>query len=168
MNRLLSLVDESKSERERLLAKCEDLETKVGAHEARQELLESVAQELKEHIEKLEEEKTNAEQELNGKTESELELLGRVSELQEELSNALEQMKELGGGEETKQGADNDLEREKEALQKQLNESYVQISALKVGISNSALFSLYRGATFSRHFAFQKSLLECETCFFFF
>ena len=135
VNRLLQLVDQAKSDREQLVMKCDEMELKLREYETRQELLEDVTKELKEHIEKIEEKKNSLEDELNGKAENELELLRRVSELQDELANTLERLKEQ---EETKRGLDakqqdeKDLEREKDALQKQLYDSFLQISSQKV------------------------------------
>ena len=135
VNRLLQLVDQAKSDREQLVMKCDEMELKLREYETRQELLEDVTKELKEHIEKIEEKKNSLEDELNGKAENELELLRRVSELQDELANTLERLKEqeeTKGGLDAKQQDEKDLERERDALQKQLYDSFLQISSLKV------------------------------------
>ena len=66
-------------------------------------------------------------------------MLAQIKDLQDELTKALEALKasdelkeRLQEDLETSEETQKDLEREKGAIQKQLNESFLQISALKV------------------------------------
>lgn len=138
-NKLMELVEQVRSERENLASKCKELEGKLSGDVQSKEEMQAAIEELGMRLKELEQSNIELEKELSAKSQSEIDLLAQIKDLQDELTKTLEAFKEaqevkdklqedLETGEETQK----DLEREKEAMQKQLNESFLQISALKV------------------------------------
>ena len=138
-NRLMELVEQISVERDNLARKCKDFEEKTNADDESNEDWQSVVEGLKTRLIKSEEDTQELSKELSAKSQTELDMLMQIKELQDELAKELEaltqaqQMKDklkedLVISEETQR----DLEREKETIQKQLNEAFLQISALRV------------------------------------
>ena len=138
-NKLMELVEQARSEREDLANKCKELEGKLGVDEQSKEEMQAAIEELGTRLKELELSNIELEKELTAKTQSEIDLLAQIKDLQDELTKTLEAFKEaqelkdkLQEDLETSEETQKDLEREKEAIQKQLNESFLQISALRV------------------------------------
>lgn len=138
-NKLMELVEQARSEREDLASKCKELEGKLSVDEQSKEEMQAATEELGTRLKELELSNNELEKELSAKTQSEIDLLAQIKDLQDELTKTLEAYKEaeelkdkLHEDLETSEETQKDLEREKEAMQKQLNESFLQISALKV------------------------------------
>lgn len=138
-NKLMELVEQARSEREDLASKCKELEGKLSVDEQSKEEMQAATEELGTRLKELELSNKELEKELSAKTQSEIDLLAQIKDLQDELTKTLEAYKEaeelkdkLHEDLETSEETQKDLEREKEAMQKQLNESFLQISALKV------------------------------------
>jgi len=138
-NKLMELVEQARSEREDLASKCKELEGKLSVDEQSKEEMQAAIEELGTRLKELELSNIELEKELSAKTQSEIDLLARIKDLQDELTKTLEAFKEaqelkdkLHEDLETSEETQKDLEREKEAMQKQLNESFLQISALRV------------------------------------
>lgn len=138
-NKLMELVEQVRSEREDLASKCKELEGKLGVDEQSKEEMQAAIEELGIRLKELEQNNIELEKELSAKSQSEIDLLAQIKDLQDEMTKTLEGFKEaqelkdkLQEDLETSEETQKDLEREKEAIQKQLNESFLQISALKV------------------------------------
>lgn len=138
-NKLMELVDQARSEREDLASKCKQLEGKISDDEQSKEEMQAAIEELGTRLKELELSNMELEKELSAKTQSEIDLLAQIKDLQDELTRTLEAFNELQEVKdklhedlETSEETQKDLDREKEAMQKQLNESFLQISALKV------------------------------------
>ena len=138
-NKLMELVEQVRSEREDLASKCKELEGKLNVDEQSKEGMQAAFEELGARVKELELSNIEMEKELTAKTQSEIDLLAQIKDLQDELTKTLEGFKEtqesrdkLQEDLETSEETQKDLEREKETLQKQLNESFLQISALRV------------------------------------
>ena len=138
-NKLMELVEQARSEREDSASKCKELEEKLSGGERSKEEIQSGIEELETRLKESEQSNIELEKELNAKSQSEIDLLAQIKDLQDELTKTLESYKvaqekraKLQEDLETSEETQKDLEREKEALQKQLNESFLQISALKV------------------------------------
>lgn len=138
-NKLMELVEQARSEREDLASKCKELEGKLSVDEQSKEEMQAATEELGTRLKEFELSNNELEKELSAKTQSEIDLLAQIKDLQDELTKTLEAYKEaeelkdkLHEDLETSEETQKDLEREKEAMQKQLNESFLQISALKV------------------------------------
>lgn len=138
-NKLMELVEQVRSEREDLASKCKELEGKLSVDEQSKEEMQAAIEELGTRLKELELSNIELDKELSAKTQSEIDLLAQIKDLQDELTKTLEAFKEaqelrdkLQEDLETSEETQKDLEREKEAMQKQLNESFLQISALRV------------------------------------
>lgn len=138
-NKLMELVDQARSEREDLASKCKLLEGKLSDDKQSKEEMQAAIEELGTRLKELELSNMELEKELSAKTQSEIDLLAQIKDLQDELTRTLEAFNELQEVKdklhedlETSEETQKDLDREKEAMQKQLNESFLQISALKV------------------------------------
>lgn len=138
-NKLMELVEQARSEREDLASKCKQLEGKLSDDEQSKEEMQAAIEELGTRLKELELSNMELEKELSAKTQSEIDLLAQIKDLQDELTRTLEAFNELQEVKdklhedlETSEETQKDLDREKEAMQKQLNESFLQISALKV------------------------------------
>lgn len=149
-NKLMELVEQVRSERENLASKCKELEGKLGVDEQSKEEMQAAIEELGIRLKELEQNNIELEKELSAKSQSEIDLLAQIKDLQDELTKTLEGFKEaqelkdkLQEDLETSEETQKDLEREKEAMQKQLNESFLQISALKVSWRRFACFIFY-------------------------
>lgn len=138
-NKLMELVEQARSEREDLASKCKQLEGKLSDDKQSKEEMQAAIEELGTRLKELELSNMELEKELSAKTQSEIDLLAQIKDLQDELTRTLEAFNELQEVKdklhedlETSEETQKDLDREKEAMQKQLNESFLQISALKV------------------------------------
>lgn len=138
-NKLMELVEQARSEREDLASKCKLLEGKLSDDKQSKEEMQAAIEELGTRLKELELSNMELEKELSAKTQSEIDLLAQIKDLQDELTRTLEAFNELQEVKdklhedlETSEETQKDLDREKEAMQKQLNESFLQISALKV------------------------------------
>lgn len=138
-NKLMELVEQARSEREDLASKCKQLEGKLSDDDQSKEEMQAAIEELGTRLKELELSNMELEKELSAKTQSEIDLLAQIKDLQDELTRTLEAFNELQEVKdklhedlETSEETQKDLDREKEAMQKQLNESFLQISALKV------------------------------------
>ena len=138
-NKLMELVEQVRSERENLASKCKELEGKLSVDEHSKDEMQGAMEELGTRLKELEQNNIELEKELSAKSQSEIDLLAQIKDLQDELTKTLEAFKDaqefrdkLQENLETNEETQKDLEREKEAMQKQLNESFLQISALKV------------------------------------
>lgn len=138
-NKLMDLVEQVRSEREDLASKCKELEGKLSGEERSKEGIQSAIEELGTRLKESEQSNIELEKELSAKSQTEIDLLAQIKDLQDELTKTLEAYKvaqekrtKLQEDLETSEETQKDLEREREAMQKQLNESFLQISALKV------------------------------------
>lgn len=138
-NKLMELVEQARSERENLASKCKELEGKINVEEQSKEDMQAAIEEFGTRLKELEQSNNELEKELSAKTQAEIDLLAQIKDLQDEMTKTLEAFKEaqelkdkLKEDLETSEETQKDLEREKGAMQKQLNESFLQISALKV------------------------------------
>lgn len=138
-NKLMELVEQVRSEREDLASKCKELEGKVNEEGQSKEDMQAAIEELGTRLKELEQSNLELERELSVKTQSEIDSLVQIKDLQDELTKALEAFKELEELKdklqedlETSEETQKDLEREKVTMQKQLNDGFLQISALKV------------------------------------
>ena len=138
-HRLMELVEQISTERDNLSRKCRELEVQTSTEGESNEDLKPIVEDLKARLLKSEEKIQELDKELSAKVQTELGMLMQVKELQDELAKELEALEkaremkdklteDLVTSEETQR----DLEREKEAIQKQLNEAFLQISALRV------------------------------------
>ena len=174
-NKLMELVEQARSEREDLASKCKELEGKLSVDEQSKEELQAATEELGTRLKELELSNMELEKELSAKTQSEIDLLAQIKDLQDELTKTLEAYKEaeelkdkLHEDLETSEETQKDLEREKEAMQKQLNESFLQISALKVSRRHCSCVIVYHSfyfhvLTLKFSFPFRNSLTEPNT-----
>ena len=138
-NKLMELVEQVRSEREDLASRCKELEGKVNEEGQSKEDMQAAIEELGTRLKELEQSNLELERELSVKTQSEIDSLVQIKDLQDELTKALEAFKELEELKdklqedlETSEETQKDLEREKVTMQKQLNDGFLQISALKV------------------------------------
>ena len=138
-NKLMELVEQVRSEREDLAGRCKELEGKINVEEQSKEEMQTAIEELGTRLKELEQSNIELEGELSTKTQAEIDLLAQIKDLQDELTKALEAFKELEELKdklqedlETSEETQKDLEREKVTMQKQLNDGFLQISALKV------------------------------------
>lgn len=138
-NKLMELVEQVRSEREDLASRCKELEGKVNEEGQSKEDMQAAIEELGTRLKELEQSNLELEKELSVKTQSEIDSLVQIKDLQDELTKALEAFKELEELKdklqedlETSEETQKDLEREKVTMQKQLNDGFLQISALKV------------------------------------
>ena len=145
-NKLMELAEEVSAERDSLASKCNELEEKLSINEQSKEEMHSTIEDLRTRLKEAEQNYNELEKELSAKSQTELEMLAQIKELQDELTKALEALKKahelkdrLRDDLETSEETQRDLEREKGAVQKQLNESYLQISALKVSLHQKVI-----------------------------
>ena len=138
-NKLMELVEQVRSEREDLASRCKELEGKVNEEGQSKEDMQAAIEELGTRLKELEQSNLGLEKELSVKTQSEIDSLVQIKDLQDELTKALEAFKELEELKdklqedlETSEETQKDLERERVTMQKQLNDGFLQISALKV------------------------------------
>lgn len=145
-NRLMELVEQISTERDTLASKCKELEGKTSADGQSNGDLYTAIEDLTTRLKESEQNTKELDKELSAKSQSELEMLEQIKDLQDELTRALEALKEahelkekLQEDQETSEETQRDLEREKLAVQKQLNEAFLQISALKVSSPHSTI-----------------------------
>ena len=138
-NKLMELVEQVSAERDGLVTKCNELVEKLSVDKQSTEGMQSTVEELRTRLKEAEQNYKELDKELSAKSQTELDMLAQIKDLQDELTKALEALKaadelkeRLQEDLETSEETQKDLEREKGAIQKQLNESFLQISALKV------------------------------------
>ena len=138
-NKLMELVEQVSVERDGLVTKCNDLVEKLSVDKQSTEGMQSTVEDLRTRLKEAEQNYKELDKELSAKSQTELDMLAQIKDLQDELTKALEALKaaderkeRLQEDLETTEETQKDLEREKGAIQKQLNESFLQISALKV------------------------------------
>ena len=155
-NRLMELVEQVNAEKDNLTSKCQELEGKLVADGQFKEELQAAIKDLETRLKESEQNTKELDKELGAKSQTELGMLGQLKELQDELTKALEALKDahelkekLQEDLETSEETQRDLEREKGAVQKQLNDTFLQISALKVS-SRQILYSKILSVLFWR------------------
>ena len=137
---LLGKVKELEEQLENVYKLEEERQLNKQSESGIQQVLEDAVKSLQDEVHMLESKRQELEKEVDAKAEGEVEMLSRINELQEELSKAIEALEEVkrekDQAEQTlkvQTESGKELEQGKEALQKQLNDSRLQISTLKVG-----------------------------------
>ena len=161
-NKLMELVEQVSAERDGLVTKCNELVEKLNVDKQSTEGMQSTVEDLRTRLKEAEQNYKESDKELTAKSQTELDMLAQINDLQDELTKALEAVKaadelkeRLQEDLETSEETLKDLEREKGVIQKQLNESFLQIVALKVLALKVMLHETIRNDDFYRNTALQ-------------
>ena len=161
-NKLMELVEQVSAERDGLVTKCNELVEKLSVDKQSTDGMQSTVEDLQTRLKEAEQNYKELDKELSAKSQAELDMLTQIKDLQDELTKAFEALKaadelkeRLQEDLETSEETQKDLEREKGAIQKQLNENFLQTSSLKVLARKMMLHKTIRNDDFYRNPALQ-------------